>query len=95
MASPQSAPPEGDSNRAVELNALAWSWFAVSSIVVSLRFYSRIGLTRNLWWDDWFILLTLVRLLPIFGCFLLTISQTGINIDLHLHVDLHGLPGRL
>lgn len=95
MASLQSAPAEGDSNRAVELNALAWSWFAVSSIVVSLRFYSRIGLTRNLWWDDWFILLTLVRLLPFLGCILLTISRIGINIDLHLHVDLYGLPGRL
>ena len=95
MASPQIAPAEGDSNRAVELNALAWGWFAVSLIVVSLRFYSRIGLTRNLWWDDWFILLTLVRLLPFLGCILLTISQIGINIDLHLHVDLYGLPGRL
>ena len=72
MSSSLSAPSEGDFDRAAELNALAWSWFAVSLTVVGLRFYSRIGLTRNLWWDDWFILLTLVRLLPFSRRILLT-----------------------
>lgn len=60
MSSLPIAPPDGDSNRAAELNALAWSWFAISLTVVGLRFYSRLALTRNLWWDDWFILLTLM-----------------------------------
>ena len=60
MSSSLIEPPDGNSNRAVELNALAWSWFAISLTVVGLRFYSRVTLTRNLWWDDWFILLTLV-----------------------------------
>ena len=89
------APPDGDSNRATELNALAWIWFAVSSAVVGLRFYSRLALTRNLWWDDWFILITLVRHLPILGSFLLTMSQLDTNINLHFNVDLHELPGWL
>ena len=95
MSSSLRAPPEGDFNRAVELNALAWSWFAVSLTVVGLRFYSRIGLTRNLWWDDWFILLTLVRLPPMLRGIFLTRSKIGSSIDLHLHVDLYGLSGRL
>ena len=67
MSSSLVAPPDGDTSRAAELNALTWSWFAVSLTVVGLRFYSRIALTRNLWWDDWFILLTLVWHLLMLG----------------------------
>ena len=91
MSSSLIAPPDGDSNRAGELTALAWSWFAVSLTVVGLRFYSRVALTRNLWWDDWFVLLTLVRHLPVLGCILLTMSQLDTSINLHFHVDLHEL----
>lgn len=60
MSSSLSAPPDGDTNRANELNAVAWTWIALSSVVVALRFYTRIRLTKNLSWDDWFILITLV-----------------------------------
>ena len=67
MSSSLIVPPDGDLNRAVELNALVWSWFVVSLTVVGLRFYSRLALTRNLWWDDWFILLTLLPQAPGLG----------------------------
>lgn len=32
-----------------------------STVAVALRFYSRIFITRNVRWDDWFMLLALVR----------------------------------
>ena len=56
-----SAPPGGDQNRATELNAFAWTLFCLSTIVVAARVYSRLTLTRNFWYDDFFIVLTWVR----------------------------------
>ena len=64
MSSGLNAPPGGDTNRANELNALAWTWFALSSVIVALRFYTRIRLTKNLSWDDWSMLITLVWTVP-------------------------------
>ena len=64
MSSTLSAPSDGDTNRANELNALAWTWFALSSVIVTLRFYTRIRLTKNPSWDDWFMLITLVWNVP-------------------------------
>lgn len=52
------APPGGDHNRATELNAFAWSWLSVSTVFVAARVYSRLRLTRNIWYDDYFIVLT-------------------------------------
>ena len=54
------APLDGDRNRAGELDAIAWSWCAVSIVVVGAKLYSRIRITRNMWWDDWFIVITMV-----------------------------------
>lgn len=54
------APPGGDQNRATELNAFAWTWFGASTIFVAARLYSRLRLTRNFWYDDFFILLNWV-----------------------------------
>lgn len=54
------APPGGDRNRATELNAFAWTWFSLSTVFVAGRVYSRLALTRNLWFDDYFIVLTWV-----------------------------------
>lgn len=54
------APPGGDRNRATELNAIAWTWFSLSTVFVASRVYSRLALTRNLWYDDYFIVLTWV-----------------------------------
>lgn len=59
------APPGGDSNRATELNAFAWTWFSLSTVAVAARLYSRLRLTRNFWYDDFFIVLTWVRSRPI------------------------------
>lgn len=53
-------PVDGDRNRASELDALAWTWTAVASAFVSMRIYSRLRLTRNLWWDDYTMIVTVV-----------------------------------
>ena len=53
-------PPDGDRNRATELIVLCWVEFIIGFSFVAARFYSRVRLTRNLWWDDWWILITLV-----------------------------------
>ena len=54
-------PPDGDHDRAGELNAFAWTWCALASMFVTMRVCSRVFLTKNMWWDDWFIIITLVR----------------------------------
>lgn len=61
--SDSTAPKDGNRNRAVELMTVAWCECAVSMVFVALRMYSRIKITHNLWWDDYFILLTSVSLL--------------------------------
>ena len=58
------APPpssEGDVSRSHELLTVTWLFASLSSIVVSLRLYSRVKMTRNLWWDDWVMFFTMVR----------------------------------
>ena len=42
------------------LLAVAWTECAISSIFLIFRFYCRKKITKNLWWDDWFILVTFV-----------------------------------
>lgn len=56
-------PPGGDVNRAPTLIAVTWVECSLSTIVVALRFYCRVRITRNVWWDDWVILITLVTTL--------------------------------
>jgi len=51
-------PSDGNQNRAGWLNAVAWTEVTVSTVFVALRLYSRTRLTRNLWWDDWFMVIT-------------------------------------
>lgn len=53
-------PPDGDQNRATELIVICWIEFIIALAFVAARFYSRIRITRNVWWDDWWILITLV-----------------------------------
>lgn len=53
--------PEGDHNRAPELMIITWIGCSLSLAVVGLRSYVRIWITRNLWWDDWVIIITMVR----------------------------------
>lgn len=56
------APAGGDESRALELLLVTWIEFAVSLIFVALRFYTRSRITRNLWYDDWVMLFTMVIL---------------------------------
>ena len=51
-------PPDGNQNRAAWLNSVAWAEVSVSTIFVASRLYSRIRITRNPGWDDWFIVIT-------------------------------------
>ncbi|KAL8952534.1 MAG: hypothetical protein Q9222_001564 [Ikaeria aurantiellina] len=60
MSTPGTAPPGGDTSRASELLAATWIEFSISLVFVGLRFYTRIKITRNLWYDDWVILFTMV-----------------------------------
>ena len=53
-------PPDGDRNRAPELIIICWLEFIIGFAFVTARFYSRIRITRNVGWDDWWILITLV-----------------------------------
>ena len=51
---------ENDQNRATELVVVTWVWCSLSLMAVGLRLYSRVRITRNLWWDDWIIFFTMV-----------------------------------
>lgn len=55
-----SAPLGGDQNRAAELIAVSWTECIISIVFVALRFYSRMRLTKNPWFDDAFMFITLV-----------------------------------
>ena len=46
-------PPGGDVNRAGEVHAFTWILEIISITFVVGRMYSRIKLTKNVWWDDW------------------------------------------
>lgn len=54
------ASPDGDQNRATELIAVTWVWCSLSLMAICLRLYSRVRITKNLWWDDWVIFFTMV-----------------------------------
>ena len=56
-----SAPSGGDQDRAIELNAFAWTLFSLSTVAVAARLYSRLTITRNFWYDDFSIVVTWVR----------------------------------
>ncbi|CAF9938565.1 MAG: hypothetical protein HETSPECPRED_001111 [Heterodermia speciosa] len=48
-------PHGGDLNRAAEIYGFTWSLEIISLFFVVSRMYSRIKLTRNVWWDDWLV----------------------------------------
>lgn len=60
MSSSGPPPPGGDYNRAGEVHAFTWTLEILSLMFVIGRMYSRIKLTRNVWWDDWCICFALV-----------------------------------
>ncbi|CAD6588649.1 MAG: hypothetical protein ASARMPREDX12_003397 [Alectoria sarmentosa] len=59
---PSSGPPPagGDYNRAGEVHAFTWTLEIISLIFVVGRMYSRLKLTRNVWWDDWCVCFALI-----------------------------------
>ena len=56
----KSAPIGGDQDRGPTLIAVSWAWAIVSTVLVALRFYSRVRFAPRLWHDDWWILISLV-----------------------------------
>lgn len=53
-------PPDGDVNRASMLYAFTWTLCSLSLVIFGLRMYTRAKLTKNLWWDDWFIMISVL-----------------------------------
>ena len=47
------------------LLGVSWTWTVLAAIFVVVRMYSRLFLTRKLWWDDFWILVSLVCLYPL------------------------------
>lgn len=43
-----------------QITAVSWSFGSVAIIVVAIRLYTRLILTRKAGWDDFFIVLSLV-----------------------------------
>ena len=67
MASPLNIPlpPGGDRDRGLDLVAVYAVSLAIASILVALRIYVRVTIIRKVWWDEFFIVLGLVRDLPL------------------------------
>lgn len=57
MASPVLPP---NRNRAGEVHAFTWTLEIISLAFVVGRMYSRVKLTRNVWWDDWCVCIALL-----------------------------------
>lgn len=55
-----SPPPGGDYNRASQVYAFTWTLAILSIIFVTGRMYSRVKLTRSVWWDDRCVCIALV-----------------------------------
>ncbi|KAL8880743.1 MAG: hypothetical protein Q9192_007953, partial [Flavoplaca navasiana] len=53
-------PPGGNLNRAGEVYTFTWVMATISIFFVAGRMYSRARLTKNVWWDDWCIVLALL-----------------------------------
>lgn len=56
------APPEVDQNTGPVQEAVAGLSTSVALILVILRFYVRARMVKPLWWDDFFLLLGMVRI---------------------------------
>ena len=60
---PAVGPPPigGDENGANQIHIFTWAFAVTSILFVAARLYSRVKLTKNLWWDDYLICASLVR----------------------------------
>ncbi len=57
-------PPGGDRDRNAVLTGVSWALASLAITFVTLRIYCRVFITRNMWWDDWAIILTMVSSRP-------------------------------
>lgn len=53
-------PPAGDQNQAPMLRAVLGTELAITTVVVALRFFTRLKLVRNPGMDDWIMLVAYV-----------------------------------
>lgn len=56
-------PPEGDKNTGTQREVVYGLFLSIAIILVTLRFYVRARMVKNLWWDDIFLLLGIVKTL--------------------------------
>lgn len=63
MSTPSGPPEGGDQNHAPMLRAVLGTELALATIIVALRLFCRLRLTRSPGWDDWIMLATFVRCL--------------------------------
>ena len=53
--------PDPNENKGPELLHTIWVLCSISTVVVALRVYTKLRKTRRLYWDDWLMMLALVR----------------------------------
>ena len=54
-------PIDGDQDRGAQFVTIVWSECILAAIFVASRYYTRLVYIKKIDWDDWVILLTLVR----------------------------------
>ncbi|PYH31770.1 uncharacterized protein BO87DRAFT_428414 [Aspergillus neoniger CBS 115656] len=64
-----------------QITAVSWSFGSVAIIVVAIRLYTRLILTRKAGWDDFFIVLSLLSAVVCSG-----LAQTGVHYGLGKHM---------
>ena len=57
----QALPPGDSEDRGSYVLTVIWIQYSISALVIALRFWARLEVTRNIWWDDWSILVPFVR----------------------------------
>ena len=61
-SSPPTTSTEGGHNVGKTIIAVTWSLIALTMVAVGARLFGRVVLTRNVGWDDFWIIVSLVRL---------------------------------
>ena len=80
-------PPGGDRNRADQVHAFTWSLESIALVFVLARMYSRVKLTRNVWWDDWCICIAQVPFINLDISMRLSLIETGFRSRHFHHVE--------
>ncbi|KUI62549.1 hypothetical protein VP1G_09664 [Cytospora mali] len=68
-------------NRGPEVNDVLWALTGISNLFLSLRIYCKFYRHRDLWWDDWLLLLSWMLLL---GNSIVTNLNVNLGFGLHL-----------